>query len=140
MYKSTFLILFGLLIMACSKKKDPDEDCGSKVCTENFAMLHFTFTNKDGTGVTVENYSAVNQRTGDTLKSISAVSVNLIAGTYIPVDDSHIGKLSSSGDDIKITGTYALTNQTRSVIIKVAGGPCACHINKLSGPDKLAFD
>lgn len=140
MYRLTLVMLFGLFCLACNKKDHSDNDCSSKICTENFASLHFNFTKKDGTGVAVENYSAINQRTGDTLKSSSAAYMDLTPGTYIVVDDSHLKKLSDTGDDIKITGTYPVTNQTKSAMIKVSGGPCACHIDKLSGPDKIVFD
>jgi hypothetical protein len=56
------------------------------------------------------------------------------------VDDGNTKSLSEEGDDLKITGTFEKTGQTKSAIIKVTGGICACHINKVSGPEQIAFD
>ncbi|HKG05994.1 MAG TPA: hypothetical protein VKB19_06035 [Pedobacter sp.] len=137
MYKATLIVLCAIVFMACDKK---DPECGDRICTEEFAMINFTFTKKDGTGVSVKDFSVINQRTGDSLKAMSAAYLDLAPGTYVVADDNHTKKLSEEGDDLKITGTYEATNQTKSAIIKVAGGKCACHIRKISGPAKLAFD
>ncbi|MNX72795.1 hypothetical protein D3C86_1041630 [compost metagenome] len=70
----------------------------------------------------------------------SAAASNLIKGSFIIVDDGNTKSLSEAGDDLKITGTSVETNQTKSVIVKVKGGKCACHIEKVSGPEQIAFD
>jgi hypothetical protein len=138
MYKAALIFLCVVLFTACDKKNN--SDCPSLICTESFAMLTFSFTNKDGIGVGVKNYSAVNQRTGDTIKTSGMASLTLIAGTYVLVDDNSVKKLSEEGDDIKVSGTYEATGQTKTAILKVSGGKCACHIEKISGPEKIAFD
>lgn len=132
------LLLCAVLFTECKKKNT--SDCPSTICTESFAMVTFSFTDKNGVGIGVKNYSAVNQRTGDTIKNASAASISLIPGTYIVVDDNYIKKLSGEGDDIRVSGTHETTGQTKTAIIKVAGGECACHIQKISGPDKISFD
>jgi hypothetical protein len=103
-------------------------------------MVTFSFTNKDGVGIGIKNYSAVNQRTGDTIKVSGMASLSLTPGTYVVVDDNYVKKLSEQGDDIKVSGTLEATNQTKTAILKVSGGKCACHIEKISGPEKIAFD
>ena len=138
MYKAALIFLCAVLFSACDKINNPD--CPSLICTENFAMVTFSFTNKDGVGVGIKNYSAVNQRTGDTIKTSGIASLTLIAGTYVVVDDNYVKKLSEEGDDIKVSGTFEATNQTKTAILKVSGGKCACHIEKISGPEKVAFD
>jgi hypothetical protein len=138
MYKAVLTVLCAIvLIMGCDKK---DSECESRVCTEMFAMVNITFTKSDGTGVAVKDFSVVNQRTGDTLKKADPANLSLAPGTYVVADDNHVEKLSEEGDDLKVTGTYDATNQTKSALVKVAGGKCVCHINKISGPDKVAFD
>lgn len=139
MYKTIFTLLIAATAFSACKEETPS-DCEGKVCDESFHSVMISFTSKTGTGVPVKNYSAVNQRTGDTLKSPLMATIDLIPGSYVAVDDSHRTKLSAEGDDIKISGTYEATGQTKTATIKVTGGKCACHIAKVSGPDKIAFD
>lgn len=135
------LLLFFITAALVSCGKDQSEsDCASMVCDASFSTLTFSFTDKDGNGVSVKNYSAVNQRTGDTVKASSAIYVDLSPGFFLVVDDAYKSKLSAKGDDIKISGTYEATGQTKTATIKVSGGDCKCHIEKLSGPDKIVFD
>ena len=138
MYKTALIFLCAVLFTACDKTNN--SDCPSLICTENFAMVTVSFTNKDGVGVGIKNYSAVNQRTGDTIKTSGIASLTLVAGTYVVVDDNYVKKLSEEGDDIKVSGTLEATNQTKTAILKVSGGKCACHIEKISGPEQVAFD
>jgi hypothetical protein len=138
MYKIAYILFCAIVFIACHKEEP--SDCEDKICTENFVSVHINFTDKDGKGIPVKNYSAVNQRTGQEIRATGAAYLTLIAGTFIVVTDSDIEKLSAEGDEIKITGTYEATGQTKSAILKVSGGKCACHVEKLSGPDKIAFD
>lgn len=141
MFKKTIVPLFGIGIMmltACSKKDS--SDCENKICDESFATVIVKFVNKNGDGVAVENYSAVNQRTNDTLSTASGSDINSESGIYIVVSDNNLRKLSEEGDDIKVSGTLAEGGQTKSAIIKVKGGNCACHISKVSGPEQIKFD
>lgn len=126
-----------LLLTACDKTDN--SNCENRICDESFATLVVKFVDKNGVGVAVNNYSAVNQRRGDTL-SVATSDVNFETGIYVVVNDLHIRKLSESGDDIKVSGTYTKGSQTKSAIIKVKGGNCACHISKVDGPEQIKFD
>ncbi len=126
--------------MFSCNKEDTKSNCNSLVCDQSLAMISFRFTDKDGNGLNVKNYSAINQKTGDTIKSVAAISINVTRGTYIIIDDAYKNNLSSEGNDIKISGTNESTGQTKVAVIKVAGGSCNCHVSKLSGPDKITFD
>ncbi|WP_316812183.1 hypothetical protein [Pedobacter heparinus] len=138
MYKIALILICAAVLTSCDKKEPAD--CEAKICTENFAMISFSFTDKDGNPAAVKNYSAINQRTGDSIKSASAAYMNMVQGSFIVVDDAYLEKLSAEGDDIKVSATSEATAQTKSAILKVSGGKCACHVQKLSGPEKLAFD
>lgn len=138
MYKVAMIFLCVTLLLACDKKDI--SECPSLICTEQFAMVTFSFTDKNGEGIGIKNYSAVNQRTGDTIKTSGIASLTLIAGTYVVADDNYVKKLSEEGDDIKVSGTLEATGQTKTAVLKVSGGKCACHIEKISGPEKVAFD
>jgi len=140
MNKAIFILLLAVMTFSSCETSETPSDCESKICDQSFSYVMVSFTDKNGLGVPVKNYSAVNKRTGDTLKSATLASLSLVAGTYVIADDSHRKVLAENGDDIKISGTYEATNQTKTATVKIAGGKCACHIQKLSGPDKIAFD
>jgi len=140
MFKKIGMLVCGvciILLTACDKADN--SNCEDKICDESFATLVVKFVDKNGAGVAVDNYSAVNQRTGDTL-SVATSDANFETGIYIVANDLHIKKLSESGDNIKVSGTYTREAQTKSAIIKVKGGNCACHISKIDGPEQIRFD
>lgn len=132
-------LLMGSALFSC-KKKTTDSACGDKMCTEEFRSLVIKFVNNKGLGTEVKDVSVVNQRTGEKVYANSGATANLIIGAHIVVDDGNTKSLSEEGDDLKITGTSVETKQTKSAVIKVQGGRCACHINKVSGPEQITFD
>lgn len=138
MYKYVLILFCAAMLVACNKKEP--SDCGRLICTQEFRMILFNFTDKDGRGVPVKNYSAINQRTGEVIKTTGGATIYLSPGTFIVIDDSFLKQLSAEGDEIKVTATYEATGQTKSAILKVSGGKCACHIQKISGPETIAFD
>ena len=126
-------------LMSCKKKKT-DSACEDKFCTEEFRSLSVKFVDNKGLPTGLKTFKVINQRTGENVYATSAASSNLAKGSYLIVDDGNTKSLSEEGDDLKITGTSEETNQVKSAIIKVKGGQCACHIEKLSGPEQIAFD
>jgi len=139
MKKITLVLVMGIALIACKKNKGTS-DCENKVCTEEFVMTGIKFADNKGAGAEIKDFSVVNQRTGEKLYAKSSATVNTIKGYYIVLDDGNKLQLSAQGDDLKITGTSTTTNQTKSAIVKVSGGNCACHISKISGPEQIAFD
>lgn len=139
MKKLLLLLIMGIALLNCKKNKSTSE-CENKVCTEEFAMLGIKFVENKGAGAEIKDLSVVNQRTGEKLYAKSSASTSTVKGFYIVLDDGNKSQLSESGDDLKITGTSAITNQAKSVIIKASGGKCACHIKKITGPEQVAFD
>ncbi|MGM9476709.1 hypothetical protein ACS5PU_09770 [Pedobacter sp. GSP4] len=139
MKKIALLLLAGISILSCKKNKSTS-DCGTKMCTYQFVSVAIKFADNKGAAAEVKNFGIVNQRTGEKIQASSSASISTVKGFYTVVDDGNIQSLSEKGDDLKITGTSVETNQTKSVIVKVSGGKCACHINKISGPEQVAFD
>ena len=134
------ILLLAVITLASCKDSNP-LGCGKNTfCTENFVSVLVTFTDKDGKGIPIKNYSAVNQRTGEPINTNGSIYTDLTPGTFIVIDDSETKKVSLEGDDIKVTGTYEITGQTKSAIIKVGRDECFCHVNKIFGPDKIVFD
>ncbi|RZK81897.1 MAG: hypothetical protein EOO92_03720 [Pedobacter sp.] len=140
MKKLSLFLLAATLLISCDKE-ETEQDCAADVvCDASFAMISIQFVDKDNKGIEIKDYSAINQRTKDSVHSASSATINTTPGTFIVVDDANRSKLSTSGDEIKVSGTNPLTNQTKSATIKVAGGKCACHVTKISGADKITFD
>jgi hypothetical protein len=138
MNKGFSILLLFVLLCACVKKQQKPS-CAIQVCTDVFAIVTIKFLDKDGSQITVNNYTAVDQRTREVLHDNKI----LVPGPYPPyyevADDSDLKKISTEGDNIVVTGTNPVTNQTKTAIVKVAGG-CTCHVNKISGTDVIAFD
>lgn len=139
MRKIALALLLVSAMLSC-KEKTMDSACEDRICTEEFRSLVIKFADNKAAGAEVKDFSVVNQRTGEKVNASSAAASNLIKGAYIIVDDGNVKELSEAGDDLKITGTSVETNQTKSAIVKVKGGKCACHIDKLSGPEHITFD
>ncbi|MBB6240264.1 hypothetical protein HDC90_004933 [Pedobacter sp. AK013] len=136
--KKIILLFMTIALLSCKKNKT--SDCGDKICTEEFASIMLKFVDNKGAGVEVKDFNVINQRTGERVTANSSIYTNTIKGVFIIVDDNNKLGLSEQGDDLKITGTSVETKQTKSVVIKVSGGKCACHIDKISGPQQIAFD
>jgi len=132
-------LLFVSTLLSCEEKTN-EPDCEDKMCTMEFRSLVIKFVDNKGAAAEVKDFSVVNQRTGEKVNANSSIGANLPKGSYVTVDDGNTKKLSEAGDDLKITGTSVETNQTKSAIVKVKGGKCACHIQKVSGPEQVTFD
>ncbi|MCC8408805.1 hypothetical protein LJ707_07680 [Mucilaginibacter sp. UR6-1] len=139
MFKKALLIVFvAATMLSCGKKNV--STCQDKVCTEEFAMILMLFKDKDGPVKSLSKLTVINKRTNQPVDRGSAATINTTPGYYLIIDDRSTKGLSESGDDILITATDSTGTQTKTAIIKVAGGACACHIKKLSGPDELQFN
>lgn len=139
MKRLVLALLVGSTLLSC-KKKTSGSDCENKICTEEFRSIVIKFVDNKALDTEVSGFSVINQRTGEKVFANSSIAMNLAKGNYIVVDDGNTKSLSEEGDNLKITGTSVETKQTKSAIIKVQGGKCACHINKVSGPEQIAFD
>lgn len=138
MKKIILSILIATALIGCKKKNDTKEP--EKICSTEFAMVSIRFTDKNGAGAEIKDITVVNQRTGEKIQASANAFVDTVRGGYIIADDRNRLGLSENGDDLKITATSVSSNQTRSATIRVSGGKSACHINKISGPDQVAFD
>ena len=136
MNKFILLSLFGLLIAGCGKNQQPRLSCnGTGLCTLEFASVNMLFTDNTDKPVNVQNFSAVNQRTG--LKLEVTPGNPMSVGSYIVVNDNTRDQLSDEGDNILVSGTY--NGQTKTAMVKISGG-CNCHVKKESGPSTIKFN
>jgi hypothetical protein len=133
------LLFAGIFLSSCTKTQQKQSACGTQVCTALFATITIKFLDKGGNQITVNNYTATDLRTNEVLHDNRILAPGTYPPYYDVADDSDLKKLSSEGDDIKISGTDPLTNQVKTAIFKVSGG-CNCHVTKVSGPDQIQFD
>jgi hypothetical protein len=135
--------LLVVLLIACSfgcHKNQQQSACGTgQVCTALFASIGIRFTDKDGNPIAVKNYSAINQRTHLAMVNSNPPINPYGIGYYVVADDSARSQLSTEGDDVLVSATDPATNQTKTTTFKLSGG-CNCHVDKLSGVEKVAFD
>lgn len=132
------LLLSMVLLSACSKNKPQKPACGSQVCTAIFATVGIHFTDKQGNGLAVENFSVFNLSSNKPLTP-GVPNLDLVKGYYIIASDSDKQDFSTDGDNIRVSATDPATNQTKTATFKISGG-CNCHVAKISGQDTLAFD
>ncbi|GAB3907315.1 hypothetical protein [Mucilaginibacter boryungensis] len=133
-------ILAGLLLVACffsCNHESATPGCEPQACTEVFVTFGIHYTDKAGNPITVQNFSAINQRTHLAMPNMQTGL--LMTGYYVVANDSVKQQLSTDGDDILISATNPATNQTKIVTVRLAGG-CNCHVTKISGPETVAFD
>ncbi len=133
-------LLFSLLtlfIAGCGKNQQPRLGCGTGLCTLEFASVYIQFTNNADKLVTVQNFSAINQRTGLKLEVTPGNMPGGAVGSYIIANDNTRDQLSDEGDNISVSGTY--NGQTKTAVVKISGG-CNCHVKKESGPSTIKFD
>ncbi|TKC04397.1 hypothetical protein [Pedobacter frigoris] len=138
MKRIALALLMAGTLLACKKDRN-NTDCGNKICTDIFVSATVKFVDNKGLAAEVKDYSVVNQRTGEKIDA-HFTSSYYVKGSYLVVNDNFTSKLSEAGDDLKVTGTSVETNQTKSAVVKVKGGECACHIEKVSGPEQIAFN
>lgn len=134
------LLLVSILIFTgCGKIEQLKTACPTnQACTMVFASFNIHFTDNAGNPVNVTNFSAYNQRTKTNL-IINTTTQSTTLGTYIVANDNMRDQLSTEGDNILISGTYAATGQTKTAVVNISGG-CNCHVAKTSGVDVIKFD
>jgi hypothetical protein len=137
MKKKILFLLLVVVYSACSKKVHQNAPCNPGMCTMMFVTIGIHFVDKAGKDAVVKDFSAINLRTNKKIETQPIPGSN--AGFHVIATDSNMKEFTNGGDDVKVTATDSVTNQTKSVVVKLAGG-CACHISKVSGPDTLAFD
>ena len=138
MNKFIFTLLSVTLFVTGCKKHKLDNGCEVKVCTKEFVSLNVYFTNNYGTPINVNNFSVYNQRTKTNL-ILKTNKQPTEVGNYVVADDNMLDQLSTEGDNVLISGTYPVTNQTKTAVVNISGG-CNCHVAKKSGPGVINFD
>jgi hypothetical protein len=127
--QNLFLIL-GVFLGSCSDT----EICEDMACTTEFRMIRVKFLDDSGNHLFVNDYSAVNKRTG---RSMSQTNIMQGKGIYVVASDSDLSELSEKGDIVIVTASNPKNNSKASAEFVISGGLCICHVGKISGPETI---
>jgi len=134
--KNLSFLFFLIVFVIASCKKKAESNCSAKVCTEEFrSVVLFTQTN-GGTPTEVNFIQVKNNRTGKIYNNIQKTT-NPINGkiAYVIATDNQVNDFSETGDKLIISITS--NNGSMTTEMTIAGGECACHIEKISGAEIL---
>ncbi|MBL4676307.1 MAG: hypothetical protein JKY70_08915 [Mucilaginibacter sp.] len=135
---TVFLLLTIIGLSACSKNNNGG--CGTQMCSTEFATIVFQFTDKNGTPTAVTDVKLINIRTNKAVKIPPPNPyANTVAGFVALADDSTKSEFSAGGDEVRVSAKSVETGKMASATLKISGG-CNCHVSKVSGPDKVAFN
>ncbi len=109
------------------------------MCTQEFRMVQVKFKDSAGNPVTVKDFAAKIKRTNESTAQNDDPSTINNQGIYTVASDADVRKLAESGEAIAVTATHPTTGKKVSADFVIAGGLCACHINKVSGPAEIIF-
>jgi hypothetical protein len=135
--KKLILLCLSLAVItsSCSKKLKTDGCPTGQICTMMFASVGVEFVDKSGNNVPVKDFKVFNMRTNKFIEAKGIIEQGSASTHYTIVTDGNKKELSTEGDDIKVTATYN-GKTTIAATFKISGG-CNCHVEKLSGTDKI---
>jgi len=141
MYKKISFLLCCMAIgfSACNKTTLSEGCAANQICTTEFRSISIQFVNKNGAYAQVKDITVVNQRTNQPVIAKGVLDPGFSPNDHFIVTDSNKSEFSTRGDNVKITATSIADNKTVTAIYKISGG-CNCHVQKLSGPDKVLIE
>jgi hypothetical protein len=139
--KKLLLLCLSLVVISssCSKKLKTDGCPTDQICTMMFASIGTEFVNKNGSNVAIKDFKVYNTRTNKFIVAKGAVDPGFSPMHHTIVTDGNKKELSTEGDELRITATSVSANKAISVVYKISGG-CNCHVEKLSGPEKIVVE
>lgn len=131
MRKVFILVLaFPFMAMQCKKKTD----CSGAICTEMFAAVNVTVTDKNGYNIDLQDYYTINIATGDTLMHNNSTWPE---GAYTVLDDSYVSKMYNKKLQFRFVG---ILNNTIVVDEPYTIAADCCHISKEAGKDTIVIN
>ena len=127
-----FFLILGVFFGSCSVSEPAV--CENMVCTKEFRTITVKFIDDYGNPLLLNNYSAINKRTG---RSMSQNSIINGLGIYVVASDADLKELSEKGDIVLVSASNPKNNSKVSAEFVISGGLCICHVSKISGPETI---
>lgn len=122
-------------MLAASCSKNINGGCPTnQICTEIFASIGTQFVDANGNNINVTNVTVYNLRTKKVIEPKGVIDPGFSPMNHTIVTDANKKELSSEGDDIRVTAMY--NTKKIETVFRISGG-CNCHVEKLSGPEKI---
>jgi hypothetical protein len=121
-------IFLTMISMGCSDSMAPQ--C---ICTAVFVSSRVRVVDEAGLLVDSVQTTSVVVRTGDTLVAEGPP----LPGLVTVADDSHIPRLRSGGDSVRVTGSKATRSFAATFV--VGTDDCRCHVRRFAGPDTVVI-
>ncbi|WP_306552011.1 hypothetical protein [Daejeonella sp.] len=129
---SIFFLILVVFLGSCSSSEPAV--CENMVCTTEFRTITVKFLDDSGNPLLVNNFSAVNKRTG---RSMSQNSIINGLGIYVLASDADLKELSEKGDIVLVSASNPKNNSKVTAEFVISGGLCICHVSKISGPETI---
>ncbi|WCT12228.1 hypothetical protein [Mucilaginibacter jinjuensis] len=136
--KPIALLLIVLALAGCKSQKENRTKCGSVICTNEFVMIPVNVIATKSSQIEFKTYKVIDVATGKEVKNNGFAGKNS-PNTIIVADDGHRKNFPEKGEDLQLLITRK-DDRVVKVDYKISGGPCACHVSKLSGPDEVDLD
>lgn len=137
--KTPITLLLALTLFTACSDKLKEEECPKLMCTEQFAMVRVLFKDAQGKPVAVSGLKIINKRTKEELVPGQS-DITGQPGYYTIADDGMKDKFSTGGDTVTVTASNPATKKPADAMFVISGGKCACHINKVSGPEEVVVE
>ena len=127
---SNFFLILVVFLGSCSRSEPAV--CENMVCTKEFRTITVKFIDDYGDPLLVNNFSAVNKRTGRSMSQTNSVQG---LGIYVVASDADQKELSEKGDIVLVSASNPKNNSKLTAEFVISGGLCICHVSKISGPE-----
>ena len=129
---SNFFLILVVFLSSCSSSEPAV--CENMVCTKEFRTITVKFIDDYGDPLLVNNFSAVNKRTGRSMSQTNSIQG---LGIYVVASDADQKELSEKGDIVLVSASNPKNNSKVSAEFVISGGLCICHVSKISGPETI---
>ena len=135
-----FLIALPSLLYSCETlEKTQEDNCPPQACTMEYRAVSVRFVDEEGKPLEVKNYTSINRRTKTSMLKGVVPDTVTADGWALVASDANLHDISEAGDTIVVTAFHPVNgNKTESLFV-ITGGKCACHINKVSGPEQVVI-
>ncbi len=115
-----------------------NNSCPALMCTEEFRSITVRIKTISGDTISLKEFSSKDLKTGKLIDNSNYKDLGDVSGSYVVVTDAYTRNLSGTGDTLLVKAISS-SNVVKTAKFVVSGGKCACHIEKISGPEEIIF-